>query len=85
MRKLKTPLVTEFLVFVMLAVVLLFSVSVPSILANMFNSGSFYNYFLMAFSSTDFLVQTAIVLAVVTVLFFIRNIAVHTIFKQRVA
>ncbi|PIQ66496.1 MAG: hypothetical protein COV96_01195 [Candidatus Zambryskibacteria bacterium CG11_big_fil_rev_8_21_14_0_20_42_18] len=84
-RKLKTPLVTESLVFLILATSLFYFVSVPSFFSNMFESGNFGSYFIMAFSHTDFLVQSALILAFVTVLLFVRNFTLHAILKNRLA
>ena len=82
MRKLRSPFIAESFVFVLLAIFLSSVVSMPSVLANMSTSGNFYRYFVVAFSNTDFLVQSVLVLVVITVLLFIRNITIHTISKQ---
>lgn len=84
-RRMKTPLVVESLIFIIVASVLFYFVSIPSFVSNMFESGNFFNYFIMAFSNTDFLVQTALVLALITAVFFVRNITVHAILKNRLA
>src|SRR3990167_2929246 len=55
LRRLKNPLVAESLMFIMLAAVLSYLVSIPSVFSNMSASSSFYHYFIMAFSNTDFL------------------------------
>lgn len=84
-RKLKTPLIIQPLVFVITVSTLFYFVSVPSFFSNMFNSGNFWSYFVMAFSTTDFLVQTVLIVAFVTAIFFVRNITVHAILKNRLA
>ena len=83
LRKLQAPFITESIVLAVLATILFFFVSVPSVVANMFGSGDFYHYFIMAFSSTDFLVQTVLILTGITTLLFMKNIAVHTMLRER--
>lgn len=85
MHKLKTPFVVESLTFILLTVILTYFVSVPNVLANMFDSNNFYHYFIMAFSSTGLVVQLALILTGITLLFFVRNITVHAILKTRLA
>src|SRR3989338_5281500 len=85
MRKLRSPFIAESFVFVLLAIFLSSVVSMPSVLANMSTSGNFYRYFVVAFSNTDFLVQSVLVLVGVTILFFVRNITVQAILKTRLA
>jgi len=82
-RKLKSPLITECFIFALLATVLVYFVSVPSFISNMLDSGNFYNYLIMAFSNTNFLVQSILILTAVTVFLFVRNITVHAILKNR--
>ncbi len=82
-RKLKTPLVAESLIFLMLAASLFYFVSVPNFFSNMFESGNFWSYFVMAFSHTDFLVQMAIVLTFTVSILFVRNLTVFAILKNR--
>ena len=85
MRKLKNPFIAESFVFVMLAIILSIFISVPNVLSNMLHSESFYHYFIIAFSNTELLVQTSLVLTGITILFFVRNITVHAILKTRLA
>lgn len=85
MRKLKSPFFAESFVLAILGAILFYFVSVPSVLANMSASESFYSYFMNAFFGTNFLIQSILILAVATILFFVRNITVHTIFKTRLA
>lgn len=82
MRKLKNPFIAESFVFVVLAIILSIFVSVPSVLSNMLDSGSFYHYFIMAFSNTELLIQTILVLSGLTILFFMKNIPLRAVFKQ---
>lgn len=82
-RKIKKPYVAESSVFVILAVILSILVSVPSVLSNMIGSGNLAHYFVIAFSSTELMVQTIIALAGLTMLFLLRNITIHTFLKQR--
>lgn len=84
-RKLKCPFVGESFIFAMLIMFLFYFVSVPSVLTNMSASENFYRYFMMAFSNTDSLVKLVLVSVGVTVLFFVRNITVHTTLKQLLA
>lgn len=83
MRKLRSPFFAESFIFIILAIILTYFVSVPSVLMNVSTSESFYNYFVKAFFSTELLIQSVLVLAVVTVLFLVRNITVHAVFKER--
>ena len=85
LRKLKNPFVAECLVFVLLAITLVYFVSILSFFSNMFSSGHFYDYLVMAFSNTEFLVQTILVLIAITVFLVVRNITVHAILKTRSA
>ncbi|OHB11552.1 MAG: hypothetical protein A3H60_01580 [Candidatus Zambryskibacteria bacterium RIFCSPLOWO2_02_FULL_44_12b] len=82
-RKLKSPFFAESFIFAIIGMVLFYFVSVPSVLANMRASKSFYTYFMEAFVNADFLVQSILVLALITALFFVRNITVHAILKTR--
>ncbi len=84
-RKLRNPFVAEFLIFATLGIILSYLISVPNVLTNMLNSGNFYHYFIVAFSNSGLLVQTILVLVIITILFFMRNIGVYTIIKQRFA
>lgn len=61
-RQIKRPIFRELLACLVLSVVLVYSVSLPSILANMFHSPSFYRYLLIAFSNTNLMVQLILVL-----------------------
>lgn len=83
MRKLKNPFVAESFVFTLLAVVLLYLVSMPSVWANMLDSENFLLYFIMAFFNTELLIQSALILTGVTILFFVRNLTFHAILKTR--
>lgn len=85
LRKLRSPFVFESFVFVLLATGLLYFVSIPSVLTNMSASESAYRYFVTAFSHTDFLVKSILVLVGITILFFVRNITLHAILKTRLA
>ena len=84
-RKLKSPLVAESVTFAILATILSVFVSVPNVLSNMLDSGNFYRYFITAFSNTNLLVQSVLILVVATLIFFVRNITVHAILKTRLA
>lgn len=84
-RKLRSPFFAEFFAFIILAIVLTYFVSVPSVLTNMSNSGNFYQYFVIAFSNANFLIQSVLVLVGVTTLFFVRNLTFHAILKIRPA
>lgn len=77
-RKLKEPFISESLSFLILTAILFYFVSVPSVLSNMQISGDFYHYFIMAFSKTEFLVQTILVLGCITVLLLAYNLAFLT-------
>lgn len=66
-RKLKSPLVSEALVFFVLGIILVYFVSIMSVLANMFSSPSAYRYFTFAFSNTTLVVQMILVLSLITV------------------
>ena len=72
-RKLKSPFVGESFALVLLIGSLFIFVSVPSVLSNMFSAGNLYNYFIVAFSNTDFLVQSIIILAGAIAIFSLRN------------
>ena len=67
MRKLKTPFVLEGLAFGVSALALGVLVSVPSVLANMFNSSDSLRYFVMAFSNTNFIVQMILIIGFATI------------------
>lgn len=84
-RKLKDPFVTESFIFAVLALVLIYTVSIPSVLSNMMGSKDFYHYFITAFSNADIAVQSALVLAGITAILFVRNFTVHAILKTRLA
>lgn len=83
LRKLKNPFIAESVLFITFVAALLFYVSVPSVMTNMAASGNFHRYLITAFSTTDFLVQTILVLASITILLFVRNIAIHSISRER--
>lgn len=85
-RKLKNPFITELLAFGLLVAVLFYFVSIPNVLTNMTASGNFYNYFVMAFSNTDFLVKLVLVLTAITVLVSMRHLTFYTLqLKHRFA
>ncbi|MGB3922143.1 MAG: hypothetical protein WBL19_02605 [Minisyncoccia bacterium] len=86
-RKFRSPLIAEVVLFLIFAVILLFFVSVPSVVANMLASGDFYSYLVMAFSHTDILVKSIFILALITALLFVKNATVFTFsfFKERLA
>ena len=83
MRKLNNPFISESLIFLTLAVILSIFVSVPSVISNMFISENYYQYFIMAFSGTDLLVQMILVLTGLMILFFIKNITSRAILRER--
>lgn len=83
LRKLKSPFITESVMLAILLTTLFLFVSVPSVLINMFGSGDLYHYFITAFSATDFLVQAILVLAGITALLFMKNIALHGAVRER--
>ena len=83
MRKLNNPFISESLIFITLAVILSIFVSVPSVISNMFISENYYQYFIMAFSGTDLLVQMILVLTGLMILFFIKNITSRAILRER--
>ncbi|OHB17322.1 MAG: hypothetical protein A2544_01550 [Candidatus Zambryskibacteria bacterium RIFOXYD2_FULL_43_10] len=83
MRKLNNPFISESLIFITLAVILSIFVSVPSVISNMFISGNYYRYFIMAFSGTDLLVQMILVLTGFMILFFIKNITFRAMLRER--
>lgn len=85
LRKLTSPFIAEAVLFLVLAASLLFFVSVPSVFSNMLASGHFYHYMVTAVFQADFLVKTILVLSGATAIFFVRNITVHTLFKERLA
>jgi len=85
MRKLWAPFITESIIFATLATTLFFFVSVPNVVINMFGSGDLYHYFITAFSTTDFLVQTILILAGITMLLFVKNIAFHSALRERLS
>lgn len=75
LRKMRSPLVAETLVLATIAIVISAFVSVPSVIANMSNSASFYRYFMVAFSNTTVLVQMMLILAFATLVLSLRNFA----------
>ncbi len=83
MRKLKNPFIAESFALLVLVSILIYFVSIPSVLINMSTSESFYSYFMSAFFDTGLLVQSAVVLTAVTILFFVRNISLYTVLRQR--
>ena len=84
MRKLRSPLVAESFVFAIIAAILLYFVSVPSVLTNMSASENSYHYFIMAFSGTNFVVQSILVAGLITTAIFVRNLTFRTTrLKQR--
>lgn len=85
LRKVTNPFVAESLIFVVLGSVLSILVSIPSVLSNMYGSESFYQYFMSAFSSTDLIVKSILILTALTLFLFFRNVTVYTVFKQRLA
>lgn len=84
-KKLKSPLVTQALTLLVLGGILSYFVSVPSVVANMLDSQSFYRYFIISLSNTEILVQAILALVGITSIVFLRNITIHTIFKPRFA
>ena len=82
LRKLKNPFIAESVLFIAFAVTLFFCVSVPSVMTNMTASGNFHRYLITAFSATDFLVQTILVSAGITMLLFVKNIAFHSAIRE---
>jgi len=82
MRKLNNPFISESLIFLTLAVILSIFVSVPSVISNMFISENYYQYFIMAFSGTDLLVQMILVLTGLMILFFIKNITSRAMLRE---
>ncbi len=74
-RKAASPFVGESLAFAILAALLSIFVSIPNVLANLFNAGDFYNFFIAAFARTDLIVQMILVLVLIPVIFFIKDIA----------
>src|SRR3989344_711138 len=81
----RKPFIAESSFFIILAIILSVFVSVPSVLSNMLESGSFYRYFLMAFSHTSSIVQMTLILSGLTAIFFVRNITFQAILKTRPA
>ena len=82
-QKFRSPFVAESFILLMLGGFLSLSISIPSVLSNMEESGNFYGYFMMAFSHTEFLVQTTLILGLVALIFFLRNFKIHTVLKER--
>lgn len=84
LRQLKNPLLTNILVLMALTAVLFVFVSVPSVLSNMLNSGSFYNYFITAFFNTNLAIQTMLILVGLSAILLVKNITLET-FRHRLA
>lgn len=85
LRKLKNPFIAESALFFTFAIVLLFFVSVPSVMTNMASSGNFHQYLIMAFSTTEFLTQAILVSASVTMVLFLKNIVSHNVIRERIS
>ena len=66
-RKLRSPLIPESFVSVLLSVILSVFVSVPSVISNTFESGDIYRYLVAALSHTTILVQMILVLCFATI------------------
>ena len=84
-RKLQNPLIAESFLFAILGATLLYFVSIPRVLNNMSTAESSFRYFVVAFSHTDHIVQSILILVAITGLFFVRNITLHAILKTRFA
>lgn len=69
----RKPFMAEVAIFLIIAATMSIFVSVPSVLANMSNSGNFYRYLMIAFSNTTFLVQLLFLLAISTMILSLRN------------
>jgi len=82
LRKLKSPFVRESVALGVLSAVLLYFVSVSSVIANMFDSTNFYRYLVIAFSHTSSVVQLTIILFGVAGFLLVRNITLHTVLKR---
>jgi len=85
-RKLKSPIIAESFIFMILAMILSIFVSFSTVLTNMWASKNYYDYFAVSFSNTDFIVKILLVLVAITALFFVRNLAFYTLkLKHRLA
>ena len=73
MRKLKSPFATEIFTLAILGIALSLFVSIPSVLSNVAESSNSARYFAIAFSHTETLVQSLIILAFATMVFSLRN------------
>ncbi len=84
-RKFRSPFIAEVILFLIFSAILLVFVSVPSVVSNMLASGNFYEYLLAAFSQTDIMVKTILILAAITAALFVKNITLQTVsfFKER--
>lgn len=88
-RRFKVPFVAELSVFTIALILLFGLVSVPSIISNMSESGSFYRYLLAAFSNTTLMVQGLVLVVGSTLAFSVFtsltalskrfNLAIHTL------
>lgn len=86
-RKFRSPFIAEVALFLIFTTALIFFISIPSVVANMLASGNLYGYLVMAFSQTDVLVKTILILSLITALLFVKNVTVFTVsfFRQRFA
>ena len=84
-RKARSPFVAESTALGVLAFTLSLFVSLAHIFSNMKGSGNLYQYFIVAFSHTSIGVQAVVVLSAVATIFLVKNLTVHTVFKQRFA
>lgn len=86
-RKFRSPFIAEVALFIIFATVLVFFVSIPNVWHNMVASGNFYDYLVMAFSQTDVLVKTILILSLITALLFVKDATIFTLsfFKERLA
>ena len=80
-RKLRSPLIVETATLLLGAILLCAFVSVPSVISNMYNSGQFGSYLLMAFSHTEHIVQAMLVLVGVTGIIFLRRLIARSFLK----
>ena len=73
-RKIRSPLVVEIAPLFLGAVLLFVFVSIPSVISNMYDSGQFGSYLLMAFSHTEHIGQAMLVLVGVAGLVLLRRV-----------
>lgn len=72
-RRLKSPFATEATLLVVFGLVLSVSVSVPSVISNMSQSGNFYRYLYIAYGHTNPMVQATLLLVGATLVLSLRN------------